>query len=218
MQVGGLVGGTMGGGLSALGKGGIRAAFTKAGMRRVAAAVGVDAVGAGIGGAAGYARTGTFDGTMMGVNAGIMASNLGIGGYNILKNRRAMRRMAGGTKSVIPNFGQFKPGQGFSGVFDPKTGTLRIKPSTSAADLPEGFVRRRGGHGALRRELQAEGIDTGELQGFTAFLDDAGNLRLEYFSRSVNRANPKFPGETIPPELQGPIRDAIRRATGRGVE
>ena len=108
------------------------------------------------------------------------------------------------------------PGQGFSGVFDPKTGAIRLAPNKAVPvrDLPDGFVPRQGGHGVLRNRLGREGVDTSDLQGFTAIVDDAGNVNLEFFSRGVNGRNPNFPGNTLPENLQGAVRDAFRNATG----
>jgi hypothetical protein len=126
-------------------------------------------------------------------------------------------RLPRGSKHHFPDFDDFSKGQGFSGVFDPQTGTIRIKPSTASPDLPPGWVPRRGGHGRLKSELVEEGLDVSQLQGFTAFLDEAGQLRLEFMSRSVNGANRAFRGSILPPNMRAPLVDKLNEVLGRKV-
>ena len=45
------------------------------------------------------------------------------------------------------------PGQGFTGVFDAGTGRISLRPSTAEAVIPEGWVARAGGHGAVSAEI-----------------------------------------------------------------
>lgn len=120
-------------------------------------------------------------------------------------------------KNVIPDFDQFSSDQVYSGVYDPNTGIVVIKPSTAAEPTPEGFVPRRGGHARLQTELRNEGVNVRDAQAFTLFPGESGNFLIDFFSRGVNGLNPNFPGQTVPPELQAPIRTAVENATGRNV-
>lgn len=102
-------------------------------------------------------------------------------------------------------------GQGFSGVLDPDTGALRLRPSTYENPVPDGYVSARGGHFTLSSEL---GGNPNNL-GFTVFLQENGSLGVRWLSRSVNLRNPNFPGAEVPASFQGLVLDAITAATGR---
>ena len=53
--------------------------------------------------------------------------------------------------------------------------------------------------------------------GFTTFLDDAGDISVDFFSRGVNGRNPAFNGNFVPQNMRQQILDAIRDFTGRNV-
>ena len=46
---------------------------------------------------------------------------------------------------------------------------------------------------------------------FTLFLKEDGNLRVEWFSRSVNGNNPAFRGNVVPKRLQSEIRRELKK-------
>jgi len=53
--------------------------------------------------------------------------------------------------------------------------------------------------------------------GFTMFLDDAGDISVDFLSRSVNGRNLTFRGNVVPESMQSQILDTIRSTTGRNV-
>lgn len=112
------------------------------------------------------------------------------------------------------NLGEFSSGQAFSGVYDDATGSILALPSTRASQLPANWVSARGGHAAVNARLsQALGTSAGGRSGFAAFLDDAGGLRVEWLSRSVNGAANPY----VPEALRPSIMQALAAATGRSV-
>ncbi|SEG43205.1 hypothetical protein SAMN04489712_105184 [Thermomonospora echinospora] len=131
--------------------------------------------------------------------------------------RRWMRRASGGL-----NLDDYAPGSGFSGVYDPESGTFLARPSggTVRRDGQRTFtVPRRGGHGMLSEQLRrATKGDPKKHVGFTILIGKDGALRVEWFSRGVNGRNPSFRGSHVPEHLRESILDAIRETTGRVVE
>ncbi len=81
--------------------------------------------------------------------------------------------------------------------------------------VPDGMVPRRGGHGVAARDLTSQGADRAKLQGFTAFLEANGSLRLEFLSRTLNR---RHPDQTLPAEARGAVRSAVEANTGRATQ
>jgi len=107
---------------------------------------------------------------------------------------------------------EFSSGQGFSGVYDDATGSILAMPSSRASQLPANWVSARGGPGVVNARLsQALGTSSGGRSGFTAFLDEAGGLRVEWLSRSVNGAANPYVSEALRPR----ILEALANATGR---
>jgi RHS repeat-associated protein len=110
------------------------------------------------------------------------------------------------------------PKQGFSGVFDPKTGKAQMRPSFdpdfNTGPKPSDWVNRRRGHLEVSTEM---GRDV-HHQAFTVKLEANGTLSVDWYSGSVNTQNPLFGGSAIVPEQFRPaIIKAIEAATGRTV-
>jgi hypothetical protein len=99
-------------------------------------------------------------------------------------------------------------GQGFTGVFDSNTGRTALRPSSSAAVLPDGHVPRRGGHAIVSSEL---GGDSTHHQGFAAILQSDGSLKLTWRSGTLNPP----PNFVVAPANRGAITQAVETATGR---
>jgi hypothetical protein len=102
-------------------------------------------------------------------------------------------------------------GQGFSGVYNPSSGQILMRPSTALVPIPAGYVPRGGGHAVLAAEM---GRSPSQV-GFTAFLQQNGALRIEWLSRSVNGMNPSFTGSILPASQRPAVLRAIEDATGR---
>jgi len=47
--------------------------------------------------------------------------------------------------------------------------------------------------------------------GFTLFLKEDGNLRVHWYSGSVNGNNPTFKGDVVPKNLQSEIRRELKK-------
>jgi hypothetical protein len=94
---------------------------------------------------------------------------------------------------------------GFSGVYDPASGTFHARVSGG----PDALVDRFGGHGTINAE---EFGGSRNSVGFVAVRQGDGNLGMRWNSASVNMMN--FCDRAAPMEHRGPIMDAIRRATG----
>lgn len=99
----------------------------------------------------------------------------------------------------------FKAGQGFSGVFDPGSGSLLFRPSTYGEVL-DGWVPAKGGHVDVFKE-SGFGADA---QGFTAFLKEGGDLSVQWKS-GLNEA----PGGVLPKPQRQPVLEALEKKTGR---
>jgi RHS repeat-associated protein len=99
------------------------------------------------------------------------------------------------------------PRQGFTGVYDAATGRIGLRPSTAEVPLPEGWVARSGGHGAVSAEL---GGDASGHAGFAAILEEGGGARLTWRSGTINA-----PPEYVVPEAMRPtVVSAFEQATG----
>ena len=86
-----------------------------------------------------------------------------------------------------------------------------MKPVT-----PSGLTPFSGGHADVNRTLSGllENSSNNRL-GFSMVLDDAGNLNIGWNSRTINLANPNFPGHTVPESMRQQVLDAIMQSTGR---
>lgn len=124
---------------------------------------------------------------------------------------RFAHRAAGGEGGLGRIFRGHRAGRGFSGVFDPDSGSVVMRPSSYADPIPAGHVSARGGHATLSFGM---GNNPNNL-GFTAFLQRDGSLGVRWLSRSVNGPNPNFPGAEVPAAMQGSVLQAITAATGR---
>ena len=102
-----------------------------------------------------------------------------------------------------------------SGTLHPFTRPKRVcrnmKPVT-----PSGLTPFSGGHADVNRTLSGllENSSNNRL-GFSMVLDDAGNLNVGWNSRTINLANPNFPGHTVPESMRQQVLDAIMQSTGR---
>ncbi len=122
---------------------------------------------------------------------------------------------------------EFAPDTAFSGVYDPETKQLLAYPSSRnprgepiEAVLKDGtvvtdnVVSRGGGHAEVNDVLSRL---TGHVApnennfGFTLFLKEDGNLRVEWFSRSVNGNNPAADGNFVPKHRQSEIRRELKK-------
>lgn len=176
-------------------------------------------------------QTGASVGTFGLYNVGVGGYDLATGDYNSAQNNFAVGFVGLASLHVVTStpiaattppvraplagiFDGHPTGQGFSGVFDPKTGAVLMKPSSYTTPPPAGSVSARGGHLTLSNEL---GRDLNHV-GFTGFLEQGGGLRIEWLSRSVNGPNPNFPGPVVPEALRPPVLDAIKTATGRAAQ
>ncbi|MCH7725022.1 MAG: hypothetical protein IH991_00875 [Planctomycetes bacterium] len=122
----------------------------------------------------------------------------------------------------INTLDEFGSGSAFSGVFDPSSSKFLAYPSGStrlaSGGAPINVVPRRGGHGLVNNVLSdLTGATRTNNVGFTMFLDDAGDISVDFLSRSVNGRNPAFRGNVVPESMQPQILDAIRSTTGRNV-
>lgn len=121
-----------------------------------------------------------------------------------------------GPEDSVPDLSRFQAGQGYSGVYDPVTGTLRMQPSTPGRNMPvpPGWVPRGGGHDIVAESFRDAGVPEGRLQGFTALQQPDGSLKTEYFSGSLNG---RYPENDIPSAERQPIRNKLSQLTRRNI-
>lgn len=100
-------------------------------------------------------------------------------------------------------------GQGFTGVFNTATWEVLLKPSTSNLVVPEGWVRRGGGHAAVSRAL---GGDASSHVGFAAILEEGGGVRLTWRSGTLNP-----PPGLVPSAVRPAVVEAVEATTARSV-
>jgi hypothetical protein len=113
-------------------------------------------------------------------------------------------------------------------VYDPATKQFLAYPSSRNPNnlareavlkdgttvVSENVVGRNGGHAEVNDVLSSLTGHSGANQnnvGFTLFLKEDGNLRVEWFSRSVNGNNPTFRGDVVPKHLQSQIRRELKK-------
>jgi hypothetical protein len=109
--------------------------------------------------------------------------------------------------------GSARPGDAFSGVYDPATGTFSSYPSVPNANAygaPANAVRMLGGHGDINEAAFAKSRNT---VAFTAFVENGGSISIGWRSRSVNLENHGMIG--APFRYREAIMQAIADATGR---
>ncbi|WP_188189688.1 hypothetical protein [Nonomuraea sp. SYSU D8015] len=116
----------------------------------------------------------------------------------------------------------FRPGAGFSGVYDHGSRRFLAYPSGDSrlrsGAAPENAVPRYGGHYDVNEIFtRVTGTRPEGNVGFTAILREDGSIGMHWVSRSVNGANPSFEGVEVPHHLRGPIMDLIRQTTNRQV-
>lgn len=117
---------------------------------------------------------------------------------------------------------EFGSGAAFSGVYNPQSGKFLAYASgetrLATGGVPGNLVPRRGGHAAVNRQFsEILGVSRGDNVGFTMFLDDAGDISVDWLSRSVNGMNRSFDGVVVPQSMRQSILDSISTSTGRGV-
>jgi hypothetical protein len=122
--------------------------------------------------------------------------------YRVISDPIGSGRLA----NVLDGFG---PNQGFTGVFDPSSGRIGLRPSPSSASapVPPGWVPRRGGHADVSREL---GGDQSRHLGFAVIIQEGGGLSVTWRSGTLNP-----PPAGLVPEAQR--RRIVERQTGRRV-
>ncbi len=121
------------------------------------------------------------------------------------------------------NFDDFAPSSqtAFSGVYDPATGKLLIRPSgdtvLASGEVPANIVSQYGGHATVNRELAQANADVNSSQtvGFTLFYDAQNQLSVAWNSGSVNLRN--HGGRAAPFQFRQDIMDAIGGSTGFNV-
>ena len=109
---------------------------------------------------------------------------------------------------------QFEIEQGFSGVYDPDTGTFLLYPSSDALTSPDGWVSQYGGHASVNQKLTQLNptVSPNRTVAFTAINKGSGEIEVRWNSYSVNRQNW---GERASPTIfRQPIIDALRSWTG----
>ncbi len=109
------------------------------------------------------------------------------------------------------------PNTGFSGVFDPATNSMLVRPSgntlLSDGTVPLGRVGQAGGHGVLNRELaQAANVDSTNTLGFVLIYEVENTVSIRWNSGSVNI--PNYDVRAVPAQYRQQIIDAIQQATG----
>ena len=75
-----------------------------------------------------------------------------------------------------------------------------------------------GGHADVNAALSGLLEKTSDSRlGFSMVLDEAGNFKVGFNSRTINSSNPNFEGRKVPLESQQVIldADAIMKSTGR---
>ena len=109
---------------------------------------------------------------------------------------------------------QFDIEQGFSGVYDPDTGTFLLYPSSDALTLSEGWVSQYGGHATVNQKLTQLNptVRPNRTVAFTAINKGSGELEVRWNSYSVNRQN--WGERAAPTIFRQPIVDALRSWTG----
>lgn len=115
---------------------------------------------------------------------------------------------------VLP---QYKPGSGFSGVYDPSSGQW-IALASGDASLLTGkeiqTVSQYGGHAAAERALvEKTGASAmNENVGFVVIWEGDNVVRIRWNSRSINARN--FGDRAAPLRFRKAIRDVVQRDTG----
>ncbi len=115
---------------------------------------------------------------------------------------------------------EFGPGAGFSGVFDVESGKWLAYPSGKTRLLngatPLNVVDQYGGHGPVDQVLhELLGSTSNNRLGFSMTLDEAGNLKMGWNSRTINAQNPNLSDRTVPENMRQRVLDAISQSTGR---
>lgn len=83
---------------------------------------------------------------------------------------------------------------------------------------PQNLVPRRAGHGAVNRRFsQITGTDPASNVGLTLFLEEHGDVSIEWRSISVNAINTSFSGDLVPEYLRPQIIEDIGKAIDRTV-
>jgi hypothetical protein len=109
--------------------------------------------------------------------------------------------------SVLQGFGAR---QGFTGVFDSRTGGILIRPSTYDDLIPQGWVAARGGHGQVSAQL---GGSRANHHGFAVILQQNGSLNVSWRSLTLNGRTDGL----VPQQMRQRIVNAVEMATGRKV-
>jgi hypothetical protein len=116
----------------------------------------------------------------------------------------------------------FKPGAGFSGVYNVSNDDWMAHASGDAElntpdpDNPIPTVPRRGGHRQIENELSG-GRNGKNSVAFTVMWDGDGKARIDWFSRGVNnRHAPEGtePNGLAPEEFRDRIRESLKKACG----
>jgi hypothetical protein len=111
--------------------------------------------------------------------------------------------------------GSTRPGDAFSGVYDPTTGTFSSYPSVAdpaAPGAPPNAVSMERGHGDINDGVFATSRGT---VAFTAFVESDGSISVGWRSSSVNNWNHRT--REAPTQYRVPIMRALADATGRSV-
>jgi hypothetical protein len=107
------------------------------------------------------------------------------------------------------------PRSGFSGVYDPKSGAVLMRPTDGtrnrAGEIPSDAVSSGGGHALIARELRRIAkARTNGVVGFVAINKEPGQVSFKWNSVSVNVAN--FGDRPAPERFREPIRQAVADA------
>ncbi|MEM7678770.1 MAG: hypothetical protein AAF449_22540, partial [Myxococcota bacterium] len=118
---------------------------------------------------------------------------------------------------------EFKPGSGFSTVYNRATGEFIALPSEGAQRVDGGdvdVVPRRGGHRyteAALREQMGDSMDASQNVGLAIVLRDDGDLNVGWTSGQINTRNYGVSDRQAPSEFHEEILEALHQATGRNL-
>ncbi len=120
--------------------------------------------------------------------------------------------------NCTPDFAKYTPGPntGFSGVYDPTTGKILVRPSgnTRLADgsTPTDLVDQYGGHGELNNQIAQMGANTDKTLGFVLIYNSPGQLQIRWNSGSVN--TPNYNSRAVPAQFRQQLINTVESSTG----
>jgi hypothetical protein len=184
----------------------------------------IGALSGGAGGAIGSRSRGARGGPKRGPSANLLARQTAITGDRVDEapprdwsdRANSISNIgAGANGQNALTLGSTRPGDAFSGVYDPATGTFSSYPSVAdpaAPGAPPNAVTIIGGHGDINDGVFPTSRRT---VAFTAFVESDGSISVGWRSSSVNDWN--HGTRDAPAQYRDAIMQAIADATGRSV-